>query len=222
MLRATGRLYFWTFTFRDVHSLKVAMGLWNQFLTILKRKLGFQGVRVIELHEEHGVHLHVLTNRRYKIRRFLELSERYGFGRIHVVHVDDPEGALRYVCKYLSKRRPKCLRGARLWSAFGDAPRTRVKDVMTDSPFGRLLRAKMGVRSPDEELAEAYEGKPVPEKKVRRSFLKAMPEAQTAYLRSFDPEHDRRQAVWAKLRFGNHCRLSPPWSERPLNYEEED
>src|ERR1043165_10137103 len=145
------------------------------------------------------------------------MSERYGFGRIHVAPVDDPEGALRYVCKYLSKRRPKCLRAARLWSAFGEVPRTRVKDVMTDSPFGRLLRAKMGVRSPEEELAEAHDGKLAPEKKVRRSFLKAMPEAEAAYCRSFDPDFDKRQAMWAELRFRTRSRLSPPWSERPLD-----
>jgi hypothetical protein len=55
MLRHKAKLYFWTFTFREVHSLKTAMGLWNQFLTLLKRKLNFRGVRVLELHDEHGV-----------------------------------------------------------------------------------------------------------------------------------------------------------------------
>jgi len=51
MLRQNAMLYFWTFTLREVHSLKAAMKLWNQFLTLLKRKLGFRGVRVLELHE---------------------------------------------------------------------------------------------------------------------------------------------------------------------------
>ena len=55
---------FGMFTFRDVHSLKSAMALWNEFLTILKRKIGFRGVRVLELHDEHGVHVHVVTNKR--------------------------------------------------------------------------------------------------------------------------------------------------------------
>jgi hypothetical protein len=39
MEHASGKLFFWTFTYRDVHSLKSAMRLWNEFLTILKRNL---------------------------------------------------------------------------------------------------------------------------------------------------------------------------------------
>ena len=37
MARCGAQLYFWTFTFRDIHSLQMAMGLWNEFLTLLKR-----------------------------------------------------------------------------------------------------------------------------------------------------------------------------------------
>src|SRR5947208_3484228 len=137
MLRQNPKLYFWTFTFREVYSLKTAMGLWNQFLTLLKRKLGFRGVRVLELHEEHGCHFHVITDQRFEIQTILEFSTRYGFGRLHVRRVADPEKAVKYLCKYLSKARPGCLRGARLWSAFGKIERTRVKDVLTDTPMIR-------------------------------------------------------------------------------------
>jgi len=84
MLRHDAKLYFWTFTFREVHSLKTAMGLWNQFLTLLKRKLNFRGVRVLELHEEHGCHFHVITDKRFKTRPVLAIGDRYGFGRTHV------------------------------------------------------------------------------------------------------------------------------------------
>src|SRR5438093_6849177 len=86
MLRKSPKVYFWTFTFREVHSLKTAMRLWNQFLTLLKRRLQFltllkrrlqfRGVRVLELHEEHGCHFHVLTNRRFAIRTILVFCER--------------------------------------------------------------------------------------------------------------------------------------------------
>lgn len=62
MLRQSRKLYFWTFTLREVHSLTEAMQLWNAFLTVLKRKVQFRGVRVLELHEEHGCHFHVITN----------------------------------------------------------------------------------------------------------------------------------------------------------------
>src|SRR5947209_14862538 len=89
MLRQDAKLYFCTFTLRDVHSLKAAIQLWNQFLTVLKRSLGFRGVRVLELHEEHGCHFHVITNRRFPIRKILSMCERYGFGRIDVRRVTD-------------------------------------------------------------------------------------------------------------------------------------
>ena len=49
MLRQNRKLYFWMFTLREVHSLTEAMRLWNEFLTLLKRKVQFRGVRVLEL-----------------------------------------------------------------------------------------------------------------------------------------------------------------------------
>src|SRR5207248_4053719 len=152
MLRQNAKLYFWTFTFREVHSLKTAMGFWNQFLTLLKRKLKFRGVRVLELHDEHGCHFHVITNQRFSIRKILAFSERYGFGRLQVQAVLDASGAIRYLCKYLSKPRPGCLRRARLWSAFGKIERTRVKDILTDTPLSRILRRVMGKPSVQDEL----------------------------------------------------------------------
>src|SRR5262249_58054611 len=112
MLRQNPKLYFWTFTFREVHSLKRAMQLWNQFLTVLKRKFGFRGVRVLELHEEHGCHFHVITNRRFQIRKILLMCKRHGFGRIDVRRVTDAGRAVGYLCKYLSKRREACLKRA--------------------------------------------------------------------------------------------------------------
>src|SRR4051812_20356118 len=101
------------------------MRLWNEFLTLLKRKLGFRGVRVLGLHEEHGCHFHVITNQRFPIRKILAFSERYGFGRTNVKQVTDAAQAVTYLCKYLSKPRARCLRRARLWSAFGKIERTR-------------------------------------------------------------------------------------------------
>src|SRR5437773_4532023 len=152
MLRQSPKVYFWTFTFREVHSLKTAMRLWNQFLTLLKRRLQFRGVRVLELHEEHGCHFHVLTNRRFAIRTILVFCERYGFGRVDVRQVKDVAKALGYICKYLAKLRPRCLKRARLWSAFGDIERTRVTDVLIDTPRVRLLRHIMGKPSVQDEL----------------------------------------------------------------------
>lgn len=209
MLRENSKLYFWTFTFREVHSLKAAMGFWNEFLTLLKRKLHFRGVRVLELHDEHGCHFHVITNRRFPIRTILGLSKRYGFGRMDVRSVPDVSRAIGYLCKYLSKRRAPCLKRVRLWAAFGDVERTRVADIVVDSPFVRVLRAVMGSASPDELLHPSA----VIPRRFKRTFFKALPIAWAKYMAEFDPKFWERQQRWETLRFNGVCPLSALWFE---------
>ena len=211
MLRQNPKLYFWTFTFRDVHSFKRAMQLWNQLLTLLKRKFGFRGVRVLELHEEHGCHFHVITNRRFPIRKVLALRERYGFGRIDVRRVTDADRAISYLCKYLSKRREHCLKRTRLWSAFGRIERTRVRDVLVDTPKVRLLRRIMGKPSVEDERNGI---KPANSWRGELNFGRALQKAEIAYLLSFDPEYLERQEIWGKARFAGLVDLSHPWSAR--------
>jgi hypothetical protein len=209
-MEAKGKLYFWTFTYRDVHSLKTAMGLWNEFLTLLKRKIGFRGVRVLELHDEHGVHFHVVTNKRYKIRRILAIGIRYGFGRTHVERVTDVAGGIAYLCKYLSKRRAPCLRRMRLWAAFGSIERTRVADIVVDSPFVRILRAVMGSPSPD-ELLDPTAATASPGSRYKRTFFESLPIAWEKYLCDFDPSYRQRQERWMSLRFDGVCPVSALW-----------
>jgi len=222
MRRQNSKLYFWTFTFREVHSLKTAMELWNQFLTLLKRKLQFRGVRVLELHEEHGCHFHVITNQRFRIDKILEFSGRYGFGRLNVKRVSDPGNAIRYLCKYLSKPRPRCLKRARLWSAFGKIERTRVKDVLTDTPMTRLLRRIMGRPSVDEVLDGTGEVLPRSNAfRPERNFQRAIEKAKAVYFFGFDSEYFERQEMWAKLRQSGLVDLSHPWSHgNPLAEEQ--
>jgi hypothetical protein len=211
MRRQSSKLYFWTFTFKEVHSLKTAMRLWNQFLTLLKRKLEFRGVRVLELHEEHGCHFHVITNQRFPIEKILEFSWRYGFGRTDVREVQNVDRAIRYVCKYLSKPRPGCLKRARLWSAFGRIERTRVKDVLFDTPLIRILRRVMGKASIEDEL-NGVDGRPVSGFRPERNFRRAVEKANAVYLLGFDPDHFERQAMWAQRRYAGLVDLSNPWS----------
>jgi hypothetical protein len=221
MLRQNAKLYFWTFTFREVHSLKTAMELWNQFLTLLKRKLNFRGVRVLELHDEHGCHFHVITNQRFQIRKILAFSERYGFGRLHVKPVSDATNAIKYLCKYLSKPRPGCLKRARLWSAFGNIERTRVKDVVSDTPLIRILRRVMGKPTVEDELS-GVDIAPVPPNGFRPepNFRRAVEKANVVYLFGFDPEYFERQEIWAKMRLAGRVDLSHPWSAvHPLERE---
>jgi hypothetical protein len=221
MLRQNPKLYFWTFTFREVHSLKIAMRLWNEFLTLLTRRLGFRGVRVLELHEEHGCHFHVITNKRFPIRKILGLGERYSFGRIDVRRITDAARAVSYLCKYLSKPRVRCLKRARLWSAFGEIERTRVKDVLLDTEKVRLLRRIMGKPSVQDEL-NGIQSPIVGTKKWRpeRNFRWALQKAQIAYLLSFDPDYLERQQIWQKARFAGLVDLSHPWSAGHLLADE--
>jgi hypothetical protein len=200
MLRQNRKLYFWTFTLREVHSLTEAMQLWNAFLTLLKRKVQFRGVRVLELYEEHGCHFHVITNKRFRIEEILPLGKRYGFGRTNVKRVTDAAQAISYLCKYLSKPRARCLRRARLWSAFGKIERTRVRDVLVDTPKVRLLRRIMGKPSVGDEL-NGIESAVIGTKRWRpeRNFRRALQKAEIAYLLSFDPDYLERQEICRKL-----------------------
>lgn len=212
MLRQNPKLYFWTFTFREVHSLKRAMQLWNQFLTLLKRRLGFRGVRVLELHEEHGCHFHVITNRRFPIAKVLLMCERHGFGRVDVRRVTDAARTISYLCKYLSKRRERCLKRSRLWSAFGKIERTRVRDVILDTPKVRLLRRIMGKRSVEDELNGIDSAIRTKNWRGESNFQRALQKAEIAYLLSFDREYLERQQIWEKVRFAGLVDLSHPWS----------
>src|SRR5947199_3034230 len=57
------RLYLWTFTFEDLLAVKETRKRWNHLLTLLLRQWPtLQGLRVFELHEEHGLHVHLITN----------------------------------------------------------------------------------------------------------------------------------------------------------------
>src|SRR5438874_5508023 len=162
------------------------MRLWNQFLTLLKRKVQFRGVRVLELHEEHGCHFHVITNERFRIQEILSLGKRYGFGRTNVKRVTDAAQAVGYLCKYLSKPRVRCLKRARLWSAFGNIERTRVRDVLLDTQKVRLLRRIMGKPSVEDEL-NSNDSALVRTKTWRpeRNFQRALQKTELAYLLSF-------------------------------------
>jgi hypothetical protein len=135
------RLFMWTFTFKDLLSVKDTRKKWNYLLTLLLRAWPLlQGIRVFELHEEHGLHVHLVTNSFIDVNRARMLAEKAGWGRIHVKRI--PAERVSYLAKYLSKERVECLKRWRLWAAFGKgwAP-TKVKDVISNSVFSRVYRA---------------------------------------------------------------------------------
>ncbi len=141
--RLGNEVFFWTFTFRDCLDVKEARKQWNTFLTRLRKRFPeFSGVRVFEMHENHGIHVHLLTTRWLPVvalREVIASARKTAWGRIHVVKAR--EGIGNYLAKYLSKERPECLKGWRLWAGFGEWEWTRVKDVFFDSPFSTIYRA---------------------------------------------------------------------------------
>ena len=89
-----------------------------------------QGVRVSELHEEHGLHVHLLTNQFIDVNTAREIALKAGWGRIHVMQMP-PEHA-GYVGKYLSKERPPCFNSWRLWAPsekIGIQPKSRMSQT---------------------------------------------------------------------------------------------
>ena len=99
-----------------------------------------QGLRVFELHQEHGLQVHLATNQFVDVNRARELATKAGWGRIHVTRM--PREHAGYVAKYLSKERPECLYRWRLWAGFGKGWEwTRVKDIIRETLFSRIYRA---------------------------------------------------------------------------------
>ena len=124
--------------------------------------------------------------------------------------------------KNLSKPRPPCLKGARLWAAFGDVPRTRVADVVNDTPFGRILRRVMRTLSPTEEVSGmSREELPIRNSRRRVSLLRAYPVAVEKYFLTFDPDFLVRQRMWGRRRSQGLCPVSPQWMGASPTGEEE-
>lgn len=138
-----GHIYLWTFTFAEVVEIAQARKYWIAFLKKFReRKMHkfFQGLRVFEMHPGgHGLHIHVITANFLRVNEVRALWHEFGGGRINVKPI--PWERRNYLAKYLSKSgRPQCLKGVRLWAAFGGFDHTRVKDVVVESDFTRTYK----------------------------------------------------------------------------------
>jgi hypothetical protein len=144
------RVYMWTFTFNVVHSDWDAMRLWSKFLSHVRLIIGaeWSGVRVVEVHPGgHGLHFHMLVNRRLSIWLMRKAGICNGFGRMDVRVADqNKQKVAQYMSKYLSKGRDKVLtksgRSARMWACLGPARRVLVKNLENMSPCWQFRRAK--------------------------------------------------------------------------------
>lgn len=126
-------LYMWTFTFSEVLSIKDTRKRWNHLLVLLRRKWpDLCGLRVFELHESHGLHVHMVTNRFIWVEDARKLAKQAGWGRVNVMRTN--AHAAKYLAKYLSKEREPCFKRWRLWAGFGKWDWSRVKDIHLESP----------------------------------------------------------------------------------------
>ena len=167
-LAGEGGLYLWTFTFRQVLSVPDASRRWAKLARVLVRKYGVRGLRVYELHENHGVHVHCIIDACVRVRGLRPHALDLGFGRIHVCRVHDVENCGGYVGKYLSKdvaERQPCMRGKRLWGKMGDWAHTRVASVRVVSTLAECLTVARkwtaGIVSESATLARGASGQGV-------------------------------------------------------------
>jgi len=146
-----GKLWFWTFTFKDVLDVDVAckrwqkfLGGWNQRGSLIEAYPHVAGVRVYEMHPgtverpSHGLHIHAIVDCRLSVDVVRVLWHRHaGQDSRLQVEVIPPERAF-YIGKYLSpSRRHPALDGKQLWAAFGICTdhRTRCKDIVIQNAW---------------------------------------------------------------------------------------
>ena len=130
----------WTFTFSTLYADWECSQRFSDFLRSLRQRnwcpADVGGVKVAELHKEHGVHFHCLVNRRLPVDYVRKLWRKYGGGRLHVCVADI--GAAKYLSKYLSKAKEKPFTESgghcRAWASFGEVKKTRVSDLVNESP----------------------------------------------------------------------------------------
>jgi hypothetical protein len=67
------------------------------------------------------------------------MAKQAGWGRIDGKRIPIERAA--YLAKYLSKERPPCLKGWRLWAGFGEWQWTRIKDLISQSRLSVIYRA---------------------------------------------------------------------------------
>jgi len=135
-------VYLWTFTFKRVHADWRCQRAWFLLMRDLQDMEGksLRGLRVAELHAEHGIHYHVLVNTRLGVAMVRRMAQRYGFGRIHVTRCNKNGAA--YLAKYLTKEGR--IPNIRRFGTIGGQFHVRVNDVKVDSLFHRNTQEFLG------------------------------------------------------------------------------
>jgi len=164
---STKSAYFWTFTFKNRHSIPEACERWSKFANALAKygrqngKDTIYGLRVFELHPGgHGLHIHALFNRRISIHAVRRRAEEYGFWWIDVrkVTAKTAEGDVllsEYLSKYLAKSaRPPELKGRRIWAAIGKWEHSKCGNMVLESEFTAAFKLRRNMIEQEKELCE--------------------------------------------------------------------
>ena len=139
------KVYFWTFTFKSVPGDdQMAMEAWAMLHSRLRNNFpDMQGLRVCELHKNHGIHFHCLVNIRIPIDRMKRLAFGNGrlfgvnhyldFGRLSVEVANLGAGA--YLAKYLTKQyaSDNNFWHRRRWGSMGGFDYVRVGQIAFES-----------------------------------------------------------------------------------------
>jgi hypothetical protein len=131
-------IYFWTFTMVEVMPDWWYGLTWNKFIVQLQKLYGGEiaGVKVVELHKDHGIHWHCLLNQRIWAGQVRRLGRGYGIGRVHVKRAKEED--IDYCAKYVSKQfedpEKKIMSQLRRWGTIGFNP-VQVRDVEIKSKF---------------------------------------------------------------------------------------
>jgi hypothetical protein len=143
----SGKMYFWTITsVKVMHDWQYPI-VWRRMSRSLQNLGLVFGVRVLEPHREHGLHYHLLINRRLSVHIMRRLANKAGFGfkgqfpRVHVCVADS--GVSFYLAKYLAKG-GKLWPGLHRWGTIGGYQQTKVHSIEIDSVTMRAFRVVRG------------------------------------------------------------------------------
>lgn len=197
-------LYFWTFTWKDVMPDWYYANSWSRFVDKLSYMYGgtLRGLKVVELHKQHGIHYHCLLNKRVWVGEVRRVAERFGLGRVHVKRAD--RGAITYLSKYLSKQfisKNKLHARVGRWGTIGGFRSCKVKDVEIDSPFHRRIKRAQEItglkKIPFPLAAAIFRERDVTDQKLITACRRFLGTGNTSMLWSdnpvlFSPESCRR------------------------------
>jgi hypothetical protein len=138
LFERSSHVYMWTFTFPETLHAWLAAHSWLTLWQKLNNYYGrCSGVRVMEFHRDHGIHFHVLIDRRVSIDVVRRMCRQCGFGRVHVCEIRREDRY--YVAKYVNKDRDMP-QGLRRWASFGTKHKTRCRDLEMRSSVADAMR----------------------------------------------------------------------------------